>query len=274
VEESLGASPLQDKGDSQLKCVCISALMLGLALAGPAVAQAQTATGCPTPLIDIGALTIDSDFTIFMRKEVPENVRRAALRRLWVLMQLPASCQALCSEVESSASGPTRLSSEKLDVDTLTLMLLAWIAAKTGLAAPQPPRIAFVREDQMRHIFDVGADPDQQPQADVPADQGARDAHQTSGVLAFYLRATATVYLPETWRRGALRHQSILLHELVHHGQRFNKVVTACPGALERQAYELQAAWLREQGIAEPYKLIGTDEFTVLVLSACMPPDW
>jgi hypothetical protein len=52
---------------------------------------------------------------------------------------------------------------------------------------------------------------------------------------------------------------------VVHHVQRFNKVVPVCSAALERQAYELQATWLREQGVAEPYKLIGTDEFTVLM---------
>jgi hypothetical protein len=253
-----------------LKRVYISGLMLGLVLAGPAVAQAQTAASRPAEVIHIGALTIDSDFTVFMRKDVPDNARRAALRRLWMLMELPVSCQELCSEVAPSA-GLARLASED-DVDTLARTLLAWIAAKTGLAAPEPPRIAFVPENQMRHLFDAAAGPDQQPQADVPANQGAGGAHRTSSVLAFYLHATATVYLPETWRTGGLRDQSILLHELVHHVERLNKVVAACPAALERQAYGLQATWLREQGVAEPYELIGTDEFTVALLSACMPP--
>jgi hypothetical protein len=159
-------------------------------------------------------------------------------------------------------------------VATLTLTLIAWIVSKAGLTAPEPPQISFVPEHQMTHLFDAAAHPDQLPQADVPANQGAGGAHPVSRVLALYLRATATVYLPETWRPGGLRDQSILLHELVHHMQRFNKVVPVCPAALERQAYDLQAAWLREQGVAEPYKLIGTDEFTVLMRSACIPPDW
>jgi hypothetical protein len=159
-------------------------------------------------------------------------------------------------------------SAEQDDVGTLMPTLLAWITAKTGLVAPEAPRIAFVPKYRMRPLFDAAAYPDRQPQADVPADQGASDAP-----LAFYVRATATVYLPETWRPSALRDQSKLLHELVHHVQRFNRVVPACPGALERQAYELQAAWLRERGVAEPYELMGTDQFTVLVLSACIPDE-
>lgn len=172
------------------------------------------------------------------------------------------TCQHRCPEALES------------DVDTLTLTLLHWIVAKTGLTAPEPPRVSFVPEYQMTHLFDAASNRDRKPQADVPAIQGEGGAHPAFRVQALYLRATATVYLPETWRPGGLRDQSILLHELVHHVQRFNKVVPVCPAALERQAYELQATWLREQGAAEPYKLIGTDEFTVLMRTACIPPDW
>jgi hypothetical protein len=43
-------------------------------------------------------------------------VRRAALRRLWVLMQFPVSCDELCHEPESAASGFARVASEKPSV--------------------------------------------------------------------------------------------------------------------------------------------------------------
>jgi hypothetical protein len=46
-------------------------------------------------------------------------------------------------------------------------------------------------------------------------------------------------------------------------------VKVRCTAAYERQAYDLQIAWLREQGIADPYKVIGTDEFTIRLMSAC-----
>ncbi len=76
------------------------------------------ATRHPGSLVDIGALTVESDFTGFMHKDVPEEVRRAALRRLWVLMQLPVSCDELCYEPEAPASGFERLASEKNAVAT------------------------------------------------------------------------------------------------------------------------------------------------------------
>lgn len=90
----------------------VSAVLLGLALAGPAVAQDQPAARNPTALVAVDALTADFDFTVFMRKDVPNDVRRAALRRLWVLMQLPVSCDELCLEPEPAASGLARLASE------------------------------------------------------------------------------------------------------------------------------------------------------------------
>jgi hypothetical protein len=65
---------------------------------------------------DISRLTADSDFAAFMRKDVPEDIRRAVLRRLWVLMQLPVSCDELCQEVEPAAPSPARVASEKLSV--------------------------------------------------------------------------------------------------------------------------------------------------------------
>jgi Domain of unknown function (DUF6647) len=127
-------------------------------------------------------------------------------------------------------------------LDPLVATLLTWIVARTGLAAP----------DVVPHTV-----VEQSPIA------------KTESVQAFYRRVTATIYLPETWRPDGLRNQSILLHELVHHVQFFNSVRMPCDRALERQAYDLQVKWLREQGVTDPYKLIGTDEFTVIIFSMC-----
>jgi hypothetical protein len=99
-----------------LKRLRSSALILGLVLAGPAVAETKTAAAQLPTLVDISALTIDSDFTVFMREDVPKDVRTAALRRLWVLMQLQVSCDDLCYEGERTVSGYARLASEKLPV--------------------------------------------------------------------------------------------------------------------------------------------------------------
>ena len=126
-------------------------------------------------------------------------------------------------------------------MDLLVATLLAWIVAQTGLASPDPPHIVL--------------------------DQSARMPSES--VQAFYRHASATIYLPGTWRPEGLGNRSILLHELVHHVQWFNGVRVPCGRALERQAYDLQIRWLREQDVADPYELIGTDEFTVIIFSTC-----
>jgi hypothetical protein len=72
--------------------------------AGPILAKAQPAASGPAERFDTNALTAESDFTVFMRKEVPEDVRRIALRNLWTLMQLPTSCMELCIEPEPAST--------------------------------------------------------------------------------------------------------------------------------------------------------------------------
>jgi uncharacterized protein DUF3306 len=98
-----------------LSRVHVSAALLGLFLAGPAIADDRP-PGDPRVAHNIGALTAESDFTVFMHKDVPEETRRAALRRLWVLMQLPVSCDELCQEPEPAAFGFARVASEKLAI--------------------------------------------------------------------------------------------------------------------------------------------------------------
>jgi hypothetical protein len=143
-------------------------------------------------------------------------------------------------------------------MDALVLSMIAWITASTGLIVSEPPLIAFVRDSHFQQQFhSEGAQA--KPEATTPNHQKPA-TEKFFSVQGFYLRATATVYLPETWQLAALRDQSTLLHELVHHAQRLNKVGAACPGPLERQDYDLLVAGLREQGVAQPFDLIGIDE--------------
>ena len=85
-----------------------TAALLGLFLAGPAIADDRP----PVAYVDVSALTAESDFTVFMRKDVPEAVRRAALRRLWVLMTLPVSCHDHCYEALPETPSSAHLASE------------------------------------------------------------------------------------------------------------------------------------------------------------------
>jgi len=94
-----------------LSRIHVSALMLGLACGGQAAAQ-DLAARHPAASFDIDALTVESDFTVFMHKSVPEEVRRIALRRLWTLIELPEACHDLCYEPEPAASGAVRLATK------------------------------------------------------------------------------------------------------------------------------------------------------------------
>jgi hypothetical protein len=85
-----------------------------LMMVGPAPAQnPRPARTHPAASIDIGALTAQSDFTVFMREDVPEEVRRAALRRLWTLIDQPPSCMELCHDAEPVAPAPVHRAREQ-----------------------------------------------------------------------------------------------------------------------------------------------------------------
>jgi hypothetical protein len=103
----------------------IATLLIG-AIALPAIAQETTARPAtishavptdahlPAASMDIDAVTPDSDITVFLHPDVPDDVHRAALRRLWAVMDLPVSCQDLCTE--ASASGLPGLTGETLPI--------------------------------------------------------------------------------------------------------------------------------------------------------------
>jgi Protein of unknown function (DUF3306) len=81
----------------RLIVAALIALVVALALVAPASAYDPETLWEQK---DLDALTAQSDFTVFMREDVPEDVRKLALRRLWTLMNLPVSCDDLCLDVE------------------------------------------------------------------------------------------------------------------------------------------------------------------------------
>jgi hypothetical protein len=139
---------------------------------------------------------------------------------------------------------------EVVSLDSLIAIYIAWIVAQTGLSAPDHPPIHLVTpaEMAMRH--------------GSPENSGLE-------LQALYNRNEGSIYLPQGWRPDDLRQKSALLHELVHHVQRSNNIVLPCTAAYERQAYELQIKWLREEGVTDPYELIKTNELGIYMVSVC-----
>lgn len=131
--------------------------------------------------------------------------------------------------------------------------LIAWIADNTHYSPPKPPRVVFEDEESLAKRFYGGVPTDDEPLQ----------------VKALYDHASGTVLLCDCWDVDDVFDQSVLLHELVHHVQRHNRTVSQCRAALEAEPYKLQAKWLAEQGVPRPYEAMGTDRFTIDVLSTC-----
>ena len=135
-------------------------------------------------------------------------------------------------------------------MNVLIAAYIAWIVAQTGLSAADHPPIHFMTPTEMalRHGW---------------AENGGLE------LQALYNPSDGSIYLPQQWAPNDLRQKSTLLHELVHHVQRPNNVELPCVAAYERQAYDLQIKWLREQGVDDPYDLIKTNELSIYMLSTC-----
>lgn len=135
-------------------------------------------------------------------------------------------------------------------LNSLVATYLAWIVAQTGLSAPGHPPIHFVTSTEL-------------------ATRHGSPENSRLELQALYNRSEGSIYLPQQWLPDDLRQKSALLHELVHHVQRFNNIELPCIAAHERQAYDLQIKWLREQGVDDPYDLIKTNGLGIYMASVC-----
>lgn len=140
-------------------------------------------------------------------------------------------------------------------MDALIAALAGWIALHTGLSAGPPPQIEFVTSTTMtERAFGPGIAP-------------------SPLLRALYSQPARTVYLRKEWDAASLRDRSELLHELVHHFQHIHNLKFECAKQREKLAYDLQLAWLREQGVADPYDLLEINHFFVVMISVCRDVD-
>ena len=135
-------------------------------------------------------------------------------------------------------------------LNALVPAYIAWIVAQTGLSAPDHPPIRFATATEMAMRYGS------------PENSGLE-------LQALYSRTEGAIYLPRQWLPDDLRQKSALLHELVHHVQKSNNMDLPCVAAYERQAYDLQIKWLREQGVDDPYALIGINGLGIYIVSVC-----
>ena len=137
-------------------------------------------------------------------------------------------------------------------MEKLLNAFIAWIVAATGMVAPPPPDVSFVSQAQLIEML----------YGDSADAKGPK-------VKALYAQNIGRIYLSRDWNADDVLQRSQVLHELVHHVQKFNKVPAPCLNAYEKQAYELQIRWLHEQGVRNPYAALDINEFTILLLTRC-----
>jgi len=132
-------------------------------------------------------------------------------------------------------------------MDALVAVLIAWIVAKTGMMSADPPRIIQVPIKQMVEMTGGTARPQ-----------------------AIYKRGDRIIYLRDDWTPDTLLNKAMLVHELVHYLQEIIIVQAPCERAQEADAYHLELAWLREQGIDDPYAFLQTNELAIMLRSLCL----
>lgn len=143
--------------------------------------------------------------------------------------------------------------SEKSEIAaTLAESLIEWIVANTELLSHDRPDIRFVTAEWMAERLDQKS--------------------MMAAPRALYGLSTHILYLPIQWSPSDIGDQSILLHELVHHLQSINETPVSCPAQYNGLAYQVQIAWLIEQGVSAPYEFLGINPTDIFVQSLCADP--
>lgn len=147
-------------------------------------------------------------------------------------------------------------------MDALLTVIITWLSINFGLpAAVDLPQVQFVNASQM---FDVHTS-----QLSDEEIAKMRSAGNIDGELqAVYDDRSRTIYLPADWSASSPADVSMLVHEMVHHLQRFDDETFACDEAREKPAYEAQARWLEHVGtsLEQEFKL---DPMSLLFLTKC-----
>lgn len=117
---------------------------------------------------------------------------------------------------------------EAIDAQSL-VQLLAWVETETGTKIPASPEVIANRDMFRAVLRSMG---------------GSFAGRPQSAYLA------GKVYLDDrTWDAAEPTQVSLLVHELVHHAQKYmTNVKWECPDAREAMAYRLQNKWLEQHG--------------------------
>ena len=125
-------------------------------------------------------------------------------------------------------------------LEAVIASFMIWISAHTGFVIPEPPDFSKRTE---REIWNMVYSCDKNPKSNP-----CREPRGEAGIVAIYNNRLKEIMVPMWFDLDKLSHRSILLHELVHHLQYENEYdeEVMCKAELEKQAYDLQDLWLKE----------------------------
>ena len=133
----------------------------------------------------------------------------------------------------------------------LVIQLIGWIADHLDYdmsrLKPAPPTIRFCVVGETIHYE-------------------GRDLLVEDNLRAAYDRSARVIQLVAPWDADKLEDQSVLLHELIHDVQLQSRTWD-CPQQPEYEAYQMQAEWLQEHGLAVPFDLA-----QIFIRSRCPRP--
>ncbi|RTQ99883.1 DUF6647 family protein [Halomonas nitroreducens] len=173
----------------------------------------------------------------------------------WLLFAQPGLAQGTAGNGWVPGTGELPLGPvETILLDHAVSTLSAWVAEHRAYREPAQPGVAMESEARLKQrcfpAFPVEL---------IPEVKSAYDPQE------------GTIYLREDFDIFSALDYSFLLHEIVHHFQVRNRAdeVAPCRGALEGEAIRLQLDWLREQGNADPFEVLGIDTKTLRIIERC-----
>lgn len=133
----------------------------------------------------------------------------------------------------------------------LMFSLLLWIGTNSSLPSENVtlPQVEFVSSEEMRSLF------------------GMEKVCCGAILNGLYQIEDKIIYLHEDWDQYDLLDRSFLLHELVHHHQK--KEGYACREEKEKEAYELQFKYLKENATDNPKEVLHINDIFYIIMTTC-----
>lgn len=147
-------------------------------------------------------------------------------------------------------------------MDALLKVITTWLSINYGLPNVQDhPQVQFVDRPQLFDVYVSRLSEDE-----ISSLRG--NGEMGFDLIAVYDDLSRTIYLPANWTASSPADVSVLVHEMVHHLQRFDEEAFPCAEAREKPAYEAQADWLELSGttLEQEFEL---DQMSLLFTTKC-----